>query len=383
MKVALVIERMDPHRGGRETSTAQVGMELARCGCDVTIICRSGSWEAPGVEVRQVGVRGTSRTSRLRNFAADVAQAIEGRGFDIVQTTLPIPRANVYRPRGGTVPAQLAASLRRRRGPGRFLRRITEPLNVYRRQMAAFERDLLTGGGAICLCVSQMVKDECLTYYGMQDRVEVVYNCADAPSGETEARDADRLRIRNEIGAAPDAPVFLTVATNFELKGVGQAIEAFAQWRSDSGCNGSRLVVVGRQSPNSYMKLAVDCGASDAVVFVPPTREIFKWYASADAVILLSWYDPCSRVVLEAARWSIPSITTRFNGAAEAFGGGGCIVVDSPRDTDAIVAAYGALADPVTRKKHSQACSRLEDYFGVERHVEELIDAYGRAPTIR
>ena len=381
MKVALVIERIDPHRGGRETSTAQVAAELARCGCDVTIICQSGSWRGGGVEVNQVGVRGISRTSRLRNFATDVGQAIEGRSFDIVQATLPIPRANVYQPRGGTVPAQIAASLRRRSGAGRLLRRITEPLNACRRQMAAFERDLLTGGGAICLCVSQMVKDECLTYYGMTDRVEVVYNCADVPAGDT--RDDDRRRIRGEIGAAPDDPVVLTVATNFELKGVAQAIEAFAQWRSDSGCDGSRLVVVGRQSPNSYMKLAADCGAGDAVVFAPPTQDIFQWYAAADAVILLSWYDPCSRVVLEAARWSIPSITTRFNGASEAFGDGGCIVVDSPLDKAAIVTAYGALADPVTRQKHSQACSSLEDYLGVERHVKELIDAYGRAPTIR
>jgi len=356
-------------------------MELARCGCDVTIVCQSGSWEAPGVEVRQVGARGTSRKSRLQNFAADIARAIEGWGFDIVHASLPVPCANVYQPRGGTVPAQIDASLRRRSAPGRLLRRITEPFNACRRQMAAFERGLLTGGGAICLCVSQMVKDECLSYYGLTDRVEVVYNCVDVPSGEI--RDDDRLRIRGEIGAAPDAPVFLTVATNFELKGVAQAIEAFAQWRSDSGCDGSRLVVVGRQSPDRYVKLAADCGAGDAVVFAGPTREIFQWYAGADAVILLSWYDPCSRVVLEAARWSIPSITTRFNGAAEAFGGGGCIVVDSPLDKGAIIAAYEAMADPDTRREHSEACGALGDYLGVERHVEELIDAYGRAPKIR
>ena len=381
MKIALVIERMDPRRGGRETSTAQVSVELARCGCDVTIICQSGSWEAPGVEVRRIGVRGNSRTSRLRNFAAGVERAIEGRGFDIVQTTLPIPRANVYRPRGGTVPAQLAASLRRRSGAGRLLRRITEPLNAHRRLMARFERELLTGGGAICLCVSRMVQDECLTYYGPWDHVEVVYNCADVPYGET--RDIDRRRGREDIGAGPDDPVFLTVATNFELKGVAQAIEAFAQWRRDSGCDGSRLVVVGRRSPDRYMKLAADCRAADAVVFVPPTQDIFQWYASADAVMLLSWYDPCSRVVLEAARWGIPSITTRFNGAAETFTDGGCIVVDSPLDIGAIVAACEVLSDPVTRQRHSQACSDLGDYLSVERHVEELLDAYGRAPIIR
>ncbi|MDP6633889.1 MAG: glycosyltransferase family 4 protein [Phycisphaerae bacterium] len=381
MKVALVIERLDTHRGGRETSTAQAAVELVRNGCDVTIICQSGSWRAPGVELCQVGVRGNSRAGRLRNFASDVARTIEGRGFDIVQTTLPIPRANVYRPRGGTVPAQLQASLRRRNAAGRLLRRITEPLNSYRRQMARFERELLTGGGAICLCVSKMVRDECLNYYGLEDRVEVVFNCADVP--DTQTRQDDRLRVRGEIAAGPDAPVFLTVATNFELKAVAQGIEAFAQWRRSSECDGARLVIVGRRSPDRYVKMAADCGASDAVVFVPPTEEIFQWYAAADAVMLLSWYDPCSRVVLEAARWGIPSITTKFNGAAEAFDDGGCIVVDSPLDIRAIAAACGMLADPVIRDKHSQACRNIEGYLGVERHVKELLDAYGRAPIIR
>jgi UDP-glucose:(heptosyl)LPS alpha-1,3-glucosyltransferase len=381
MKVALVIERIDLLRGGRETSTAQVAEALGRNGCDVTIICQSGSWKSSGVEICQVGVRGNSRVSKLKNFAADVAKAIEGRGFDIVQTTLPIPRANVYRPRGGTIPAQLAASLRRRSGAGRLLRKFTEPLNSYRRLMARFERELLTGGGAICLCVSRMVQNECLDYYDLKNGVEVVFNCVETPPDET--RQPDRQRIRGQIDAGPDDPVFLTVATNFELKGVAQAIEAFAKWRSDSGSKGARLVVVGRPSPDRYVKLAADCNAAEAVIFVPPTQNVFEWYAAADAVMLLSWYDPCSRVVLEAAAWGIPSITTRFNGASEAFTSGGCIAVDSPDDRDAIVAACGVLADPETRQKHSRACSDIGDYLGAERHAKELLDAYARAPIMK
>ncbi|MDP6045407.1 MAG: glycosyltransferase family 4 protein [Phycisphaerae bacterium] len=380
MNVALVIERIDLHRGGRETSTAQVASALAGNGCDVTIICQSGSWSGPGVEVLQVGVRGSSRTSRLQNFAADVTAAVSDRKFDIVQTTLPIPCANVYRPRGGTIPAQLQASLRRRSIAGRLLRKITEPFNSYRRTMARFERQLLTGGGAICLCVSRMVQDECRTHYGVSDGVDVVFNCVEVPGDDS--RQVDRKRIRDKIGAGPDDPVFLTVATNFELKGIAQGIEAFAKWRSESGCDGSRLVVVGRKSPDRYVQLAADRRVADAVVFVPPADNVFQWYAAADAVMLLSWYDPCSRVVLEAARWSIPSITTRFNGASEAFTDGGCIVVDSPLDIDAIVAGCRELADPVPREKHSRACQALGEYLGAERHVRELLAAYRRAPAI-
>jgi len=381
MKVALVIERLDLLRGGRETSTAQAAEQLAALGCEVTIICQSGSWSSPDVDMLQVGARGDSRTSRLKNFAADVASAISKRGFDIVQTTLPLPQANVYRPRGGTIPAQLAASLRRRTPAGRLLRKVTEPVNSYRRVMTRYERQLLTGGGAICLCVSQMVKDECQEHYALDDGVEVVFNCVAV--ADQENRLADRQRIRSRIGAGVDDPVFLTVATNFELKGVAQGIEAFAKWRSESGVLGARLVVVGRKSPDRYVKLAARFGAADAVKFVPPSDDVFQWYAASDAVMLLSWYDPCSRVVLEAARWSIPSITTKFNGAAEAFADGGCITVDSPLDIAAITAACGRLADPSTREKHSSACSSLADYLGPERHASQLLEAYRRAPALR
>jgi len=247
--------------------------------------------------------------------------------------------------------------------------------------MAEFERDLLTGSRAICLCVSGMVRDECLEYYGSDDGVEVVFNCVDVPSEQT--RSADRTRIRDEMGAGQESPVFLTVATNFELKGVAQGIEAFARWRSDSGCSSARLLLVGRNSPARYEKLAGDLGVAEAVVFAGPAENVFQWYAAADAVMLLSWYDPCSRVVLEAARWSIPSITTRFNGAAEVFEDGGCIVVDSPTDIEAISNACADLADPEKRLGHSQACAARGDYLGLERHAEELLDAYKRAPAMK
>ena len=38
MKIALVIERMDPQRGGREVSTAQVAVALSRRGHEVTVL---------------------------------------------------------------------------------------------------------------------------------------------------------------------------------------------------------------------------------------------------------------------------------------------------------------------------------------------------------
>jgi len=373
---------MDVKRGGREASTAQIASGLAGRGCGVTVICQSGSLPDGDVQVRPLGVSGRGRAGRLQGFAAGVEREVRGGDFDIVHATLPIPCCNVYQPRGGTVPAQFAASLRRRSFLGRIVRRMSEPANRHRRLMSVFETELLTERRAICLCVSRMVADECRRCYGRDDGVEVVYNCVDVPDPEGPKRGDDRRRIRDRIGAGPDDPVFLTVAANFRLKGVAEAIKAFAAWRSGVTGINPKLVVVGREKPVRCRILAARRGVGDSVIFAPPTSDVFQWYAAADAVILLSWYDPCSRVVLEAAGWGIPSITTRYNGAAEAFDEGGCVVVDSPRAADAIIAGYAELADPDRRKAHSLACGGLADYLGVDRHVEQLLDAYTRAPKL-
>jgi len=57
MKIALIIERMEPSRGGRETSTAQIAQRLAELGHSVTVLCQQGSWpsDSPGVEVVSLG----------------------------------------------------------------------------------------------------------------------------------------------------------------------------------------------------------------------------------------------------------------------------------------------------------------------------------------
>ena len=122
------------------------------------------------------------------------------------------------------------------------------------------------------------------------------------------------------MGVSSEAIIFLTIATNFPLKGVTETIAAFAKWyHRQPVAPEAQLVVVGRDFVEGYDRFAGLRDVGSKVVFAPPTREVFKWYAAADAFVLLTWYDPCSLVVLEAARWGIPSITTRFNTAVGNF----------------------------------------------------------------
>jgi len=379
MKIALVIERMDPSCGGREISTAQVAGGLARRGHDVTILCQSAKWSAEGVRVDALGRRGLLRVARRRNFVADVQRRIAAEAFDIVHAMLPVPGANVYQPRGGTVPGQIAGSAR----PwGRLgaLRRAGECLNRPRCWSAQLERQVVADPNVTCLAVSRMVAEELAEAYGRVHRVRVVFNAVDPPDATEEQRANWRQRRRFDLGIGPDDPLFLIVARNFRLKGVAESIAAFAKWFHSSPDQANpRLVIVGRDLVEGYQRMASLRDVGRFVVFAPPTPDVHEWYAAADANVLLTRYDPCSRVVLEATCWLLPSITTVHNGAAEALADGAGIVVSSAKDIRAIVAALDELTDPRRRAPRVEACRRKAGFLAMDRHVDELLDAYNEA----
>jgi UDP-glucose:(heptosyl)LPS alpha-1,3-glucosyltransferase len=187
--------------------------------------------------------------------------------------------------------------------------------------------------------------------------------------------------MRRRLGAEADETVFLTLAKNYALKGVRETIRAFAERLRSGLPSGGRLAVVGGERAGPYKRLAERLGVSDRVHFAPPTDEAFRWYAAADVCVLLSWYDPCSRVVLEALRWGLPSITTRYNGAAEALADGAGIVIFRPSDTQAASEAMGQLADPRHRAAAAEACLAKSAHVSMDRHVEQLLAVYREVAT--
>jgi UDP-glucose:(heptosyl)LPS alpha-1,3-glucosyltransferase len=382
MKIALVIERMDPARGGRETSTGQIAAVLAARGHEVTLLCQDARWEHPGVAVRALGRRGVLRTRRLGHFVQAVQREIATGAYDIVHATLPIPGVNVYQPRSGTMPAQAAASLRRRSWATRWLAAGAMNFQVHRRLLAGLETQLVRNTPCLLLPVSEMVAREFADHYDRTEGVQVVMNAADVAIVDEETWSHWRQKARYLLGAGAGSTVFLTVAKNFELKGVAELIRGFARWYHRAKCPEAYLVIVGRENPEGYQRHAGLRDVGSRVIFAPPTDEIERWYAACDACVLLSWYDPCSRVILEALRYGIPCLTTAYNGAAEALADGAGLVVASPNDARGIESALADLHDAAARERRGEACRAAGERLSVDRHVSELLAAYAHAPRL-
>lgn len=377
MKVAIVIERMDTALGGREMSTAQIAQAFQARGINVTILCQESRWVCPGVEVVALG-RGRSRWVRMRNFVADVQEYLARNPHEIVHAMLPLPGANIYQPRGGTLRGQLDASRRKRVAWKRPFAELGWHLKAVRRQGLVMERRMLKGGKVLCLCVSQMVADEFHRHYGLSRNVRVIYNAVQVPQTGASRRHAWRKQLREQLQVAEHDVVFVCMAKNLALKGAGQAIEAFGRWRqSQPDGRGGKLVFVGqRRLGDEFHRQARRLGLAKSVEFLPHADDPFPWYSAADVCVLLSWYDPCSRVVLEAIRWGLPYITTGHNGASELLGGRGGAVVKSPDDIDAVVTAMRELSDAHRRKHCAQACLGAAGELTMEKHVEGLVQAY-------
>jgi len=173
----------------------------------------------------------------------------------------------------------------------------------------------------------------------------------------------------------PGRVVALMIAQDFQRKGLREAILALAQLRDDR----LALLVVGKEDPAAYRKLAREHGVEGSVVFAGPTADPYAFYLSADLFVLPTRHDPCSLVVLEALAMGLPVVSTAFNGACEIMTEGAHgFVLSDPADVNALANALRRLLDEAARKRMSAACLALRPRLAYERHLDELSRVYER-----
>ncbi len=149
-------------------------------------------------------------------------------------------------------------------------------------------------GRAQVIAVSERVRRDLRSHYGVLDNVSVVYHGVDAEKFSPRAR------------KETTNPTYLFVG-DFR-KGVETAIRAL-----DAGT----LVCVGSTPPEPYRQIAEQCGKADRVRFHPATDHIESFYNEADVLLLPTPYDAFGMVVLEALAAGLPVVASANAGASE------------------------------------------------------------------
>jgi len=387
MKVALIQERVDLRRGGAETSTTEMARCLAELGANVTVVCsaadsalRDEASEATGgFSVQALPAAGSSKTARTIAFVAEASRFCHLEGFDIVHAVTPCLSAHVYQPRGGTYIETVTRSIEMAQtAVGRWLKRLGRRLNRRQRFLLLLEQQLLCDRRPpIVAAVSEYVRRQVETGFPgfPRERIRVVFNGVEIDALPDEQAGAARETLRARLRLNSAQPLVLFTAHNFKLKGLAELIRAAAT--AEARAVGWALVVIGRDDPRRYAALARQLRVAERVHFLGAADSMAELYAAADVLAHPTWYDPCSRVVLEALRIGLPVVTTRCNGAAEAIeperDG---VVLDAPTDAPALAAAVERCLHPEVKNTCRSRAKERGDELSMKRHARELIALY-------
>ncbi len=387
LNVALVMERIEPWRGGAETSTMLFARHLAERRCRVTILTSSDAQSMPGLEVVPIRVTRSLRPLRTLQFSRRAAGYVRGRHFDVVHAITPCLAADVYQPRGGTIPETLQRNLALRpAAASRGFKGLTQKLNLKYRTMARLERRLLQRRPTPwVIAISDYVARQLRRHYDFPpEAIRLIFNGVDPDHSSLAERVEHRQNIRRQLGLRPDDLMALCVAHNFKLKGVPRLIEALAHLdRHPRGTSekkprhGLYAVIVGRDDLTPHTRLAEQLGIAGRVIFAGPTQRIAAFFHAADFLVHPTYYDPCSRVVLEGMAAGLPAITTRYNGASEKIvHGESGYVIEDPADVAGLAAAMEGLCDPVRRGQMAARALAAVSDLTMARHADQVMALY-------
>lgn len=151
--------------------------------------------------------------------------------------------------------------------------------------------------------------------------------------------DADKCR--RELGL--DGPVILFVGRLNRLKGLEYLIAAMKKV-NECFRNVSLIIVGDGPLEKLCRELSSAHGIADSVVFKDRVshKDLPKFYAAADVLVLPSFYESFSMVVLEAMACGCPVVTTRNVQAVMAMGNEESKVI-SAGDSDAIASSVAAI----------------------------------------
>jgi len=383
MRIAIIIERADIALGGAERSVFELTASLSSLGVQVDLLAAKGKAANENIHVLCRRTRG--KRTGLKAFGKTIKKHLAANHYDIIHSVLPFSFADVYQPRGGCYAESVtrnAASYANKLVSA--YKNATAFANPRRAVLLKAERALCKEkNGPTIAALSEYVKEQFKNHYNLTGNRVVVIPGGIKTTKIIDAKAAAKLReqilLRLGVRESSSPMLFLFVANNFRLKGLTALIKAMQVVSSAETERPAYLIITGRDNPAKYRKLAKKLGVSDRIAFIGRVRHIHNVLAVANVAVLPTYYDPCSRFVLEALSAVKPVITTRFNGAADFLVDNrhGCIF-DSPENIPALAAAITHFTDSVNVQKSSRAIveDKLREKISITKHAEKLITLY-------
>jgi UDP-glucose:(heptosyl)LPS alpha-1,3-glucosyltransferase len=382
IKIALITEQAEVSLGGAERSVFELASGLHLFGAEVQILAAKGSTDAKNVHI--LCPQNLGKRVNFFIFEQALKKHLSENKYDIIHSVLPFDFADIYQPRGGSYPETIvrnAASYQ-----NRFVvayKRIFSVFNTRRTTLLRAERKIAEATDTpIIAALSQYVAQQFKQHYNTNpQRIAVI------PNGVIAGKKIDdnqvyalRSQIMTKLGIKEaDNPIFfLFAANNFRLKGLAPLIKAMKIAAERSIHGKPCLIVAGSDKVKKYQRLASSLGINN-IVFLGALGNIQKALVTADVAVLPTFYDPASRIILEALIEGKPVITTKYNGATDLFTNNRHgKVIDSPTDYNALADAIVYFTDTNNIQLASQAITKdnLRQELSINRVAGQLMEVY-------
>jgi UDP-glucose:(heptosyl)LPS alpha-1,3-glucosyltransferase len=381
MNIAFCYESVLPSRGGCETYIASLARRLADDGHEVHLY--ASRWDAAAlprdVYYHRVKVPRQPRFLRPWYFSAACHRRLAGRRHDVTIGFDKISGLDVLYPQGGLYAATAEHNLLKYRSPAaRRLVRALKAIDPAHHSFLALERAQYASGRPLVIAISDMVRRQFETYFGLSAADLRVVRIATNPERFTEHdRPRRRLDWRQRWGFAPEAVVALFAGINYRLKGLEPLLRALRRLPERPPLH---LLVAGKPETLAFERQARRLGVAGRVRFIGYCNDMRNCYFAADLLVHPTFYDPCSNVVLEALACGLPVITSRYNGASELLhppreG----YVIDDPHDHERLEWCLRQLLDPAARAACAAAARHTASQWTFEHHYRAMLAVFAEA----
>ena len=375
IRFATAILDFSERRGGAERYLVDLCARMANHGFEVHVYAEHWDEKHTGINFHRVKSVPFPKSLRLLLFAIRATREMEEAEYDITLGVGNTVKADVLQPHGGVHWAWFWRSLRAYQNPIlwtlKFLGRVVSP----KQWIAGWIEDApyKRKNYHQLIAISEMVKQDVIRWYAVSgNQISVVYNGVDIERFHPRNR-RYREEVRRGHGIG-DETVILFVSNNFRMKGLRYLMQALSILAKEGNAP-FKLVVLGRDRQNPYLRLARKLGILERVFFAGTTDEPEKYYGAADLLVHPTFYDACSLTVLEALSSGLPVITTLSNGAGGIMTSGreGFLVSD-PRDDQALARQISFFLDQENRDQASIAARRLAEEYSLEANWRSMRD---------
>ena len=379
-KIRFAIGTLDfsKKRGGAERYMVDLCTRMVEEGYEVHVYAERQDEEDARIHFHSIKVISFPKSLRLLSFAVRATKEMESGNYDITFGVGNTLKADILQPHGGVHWAWFWRSLRAHDNPILWMIKILGRIFSLKQWTGGWIQDAPYRKKSLqkIIAISGMVKQDMMHWYQIpEEKITVVYNGVDIEHFHPRNRQY-REEIRKRHGIGGDERVILFVSNNFRMKGLGFLIKALAKIKKKDHPP-FKLLILGRDHQDSYLRLAREKGIFEEVVFAGSTNEPEKYYGASDFLVHPTFYDACSLTVLEALASGLPVITTQSNGASGIITQGQeGFVISDPRDDQVLVEKISFFLDREKVERASIAARQLAESYSLERNWREMKNVF-------